>query len=697
LPHPQGSSNLLAQWRSLGPPPQAQQQPVARPPPASFAQAASTQREGGQQHDAAVAAAAAALERQRAAEAAKAEEAAKEKQSLLEKQAELERTLQEQILKQQQQQEAVTAAETAQQALANAGGQEAANMRIPAPALAQTGDAASVAAGDNGHSLAGHFNTYTGEGGESLQTWTDPALRKLTFPGKTEEELKQERALIEQQHQLEADAVSTQKAFGKLKAAAYQSANASLARLTEQQQLEESLRRAELLADANRFKALHEEHSRERAEDRAAYERELHLANERLNKERTAREKLIPKLSGSLIEGATAEDRHRQEVADALRMLREEQEKAKLQEARLVDKVSATLAEAGPDAVNLASRKYEEAVAVPEPAQSPRIAELEREAAEFRRYMQEAQNVASSPLPPVTRQESPAPAISAPTVETYETPKTVEVQPGEVVPPSLAQSITYAAEHEGLTARPTGSLLSRGRQPEEPTTVLHSAKGCTPQCSWKCDSPVCDEVCEPECENPHCETRCDGADVSECHMECAEPHCSVFCPERSCPEGGCPSCTTQCSEPSCQLKCPGTQSCRNVCEQPKCNWKCRAPMDCPEPHCSMVCEQASDCLSSTHLAMPPLHAGETAVAHFVAPAANVTTGMKKMTMLQAQTSAVPRRERYMHKLMVPVSTAEAADVMDEARRPIVRQRYVEMPAALERRLPPSEAAQWRFA
>lgn len=174
------------------------------------------------------------------------------------------------------------------------------------------------------------------------------------------------------------------------------------------------------------------------------------------------------------------------------------------------------------------------------------------------------------------------------------------------------------APHCGSSA---GAFVNPGSEPGH----------CHPQCTWKCESPVCDEVCEPECEAPSCETRCQGIDTSGCRMECDEPQCAVVCPERTCETGGCPACTTTCSEPLCKLKCPDTQPCQNICEQPNCRWKCKAPEKCPAPRCSMECESPPACMGSTYRELPPLAEGESSVRAFAAPlaplgAANATHG-----------------------------------------------------------------------
>jgi len=181
---------------------------------------------------------------------------------------------------------------------------------------------------------------------------------------------------------------------------------------------------------------------------------------------------------------------------------------------------------------------------------------------------------------------------------------------------------------------------------------------CHPQCTWRCESPVCDEVCEPECEAPQCETRCQGIDTSGCRMECDEPQCAVVCPERSCETGGCPACSTTCSEPVCKLKCPDTQPCLNVCEHPNCRWKCKAPEKCPAPRCSMECESPPACMGSTYRELPPLAEGESSVRAFAAPlsgGSNTTrTSSSGIPVMQAEQSLVRAGETHSSKRMVEV-------------------------------------------
>jgi len=180
---------------------------------------------------------------------------------------------------------------------------------------------------------------------------------------------------------------------------------------------------------------------------------------------------------------------------------------------------------------------------------------------------------------------------------------------------------------------------------------------CHPQCTWKCESPVCDEVCEPECEAPQCETRCQGIDTSGCRMECDEPQCAVVCPERECETGGCPACSTTCSEPVCKLKCPDTQPCQNICEHPNCRWKCKAPEQCPAPRCSMECESPPACMGSTYRELPPLAEGESSVRAFAAPLSHsnsTRTSSSGVPVVQAEQSLVRAGETRSSKRMVEV-------------------------------------------
>ena len=50
---------------------------------------------------------------------------------------------------------------------------------------------------------------------------------------------------------------------------------------------------------------------------------------------------------------------------------------------------------------------------------------------------------------------------------------------------------------------------------------------CHPQCSWKCDTPVCNQICDPVCEAPKCSTSCSELPCSRCEVKCSQPVCEV--------------------------------------------------------------------------------------------------------------------------------------------------------------------------
>mmetsp|Transcript_35510 Transcript_35510/g.80098 ORF Transcript_35510/g.80098 Transcript_35510/m.80098 type:complete len:585 (-) Transcript_35510:68-1822(-) len=206
---------------------------------------------------------------------------------------------------------------------------------------------------------------------------------------------------------------------------------------------------------------------------------------------------------------------------------------------------------------------------------------------------------ASYPSYPTGTVYQPYAAAPTPVYQPYAAPPASVYQP-YVAPAPVYQPYPAPAYDDTLSGY-------YGPQPDE----------CTPQCTWKCETPKCDEVCEPICKAPRCETRCQGADFSSCAMDCEEPHCAVVCPHKTCPTGGCPMCATTCSEPTCKLKCPGEQNCYSVCEQPDCEWKCTPPQDCPAPSCHMVCEQPHNCAGGTYRELPPVQPWETTVDQFV--------------------------------------------------------------------------------
>eukprot|EP00747_Dinoflagellata_sp_TGD_P205796 gnl/TRDRNA2_/TRDRNA2_79532_c0_seq3.p1 gnl/TRDRNA2_/TRDRNA2_79532_c0~~gnl/TRDRNA2_/TRDRNA2_79532_c0_seq3.p1 ORF type:complete len:273 (+),score=30.46 gnl/TRDRNA2_/TRDRNA2_79532_c0_seq3:135-953(+) len=169
--------------------------------------------------------------------------------------------------------------------------------------------------------------------------------------------------------------------------------------------------------------------------------------------------------------------------------------------------------------------------------------------------------------------------------------------------------------------------------PSEESNILQASSpspasdSCTPQCTWKCDSPTCDQVCKPDCQQPRCQTRCSKADTSGCTMKCNEPRCMVVCPDRPCAGEECPKCTTKCTQPECRLECLSPQPCHTVCAQPQCNWDCRKPDHCPTPKCSLVCEEPRACSNTKFTGsteMPALGSGEQIVSSFAASEPTLT-------------------------------------------------------------------------
>lgn len=167
---------------------------------------------------------------------------------------------------------------------------------------------------------------------------------------------------------------------------------------------------------------------------------------------------------------------------------------------------------------------------------------------------------------------------------------------------------------------------------------------CTPQCTWQCSSPKCDEVCSPKCQAPKCETRCPSTpDLSSCAFDCDTPACSVSCPQNGCSSLDCPSCQASCGEAHCKLNCQGEQACSTVCEQPECEWECKAPEDCPAPECQMVCQQPTDCMGSTHKELPPLLPGECAIQTVKASTALTQMGGNHTGLLSVEARSMPHR------------------------------------------------------
>merc|ERR1719215_1340014 len=175
-----------------------------------------------------------------------------------------------------------------------------------------------------------------------------------------------------------------------------------------------------------------------------------------------------------------------------------------------------------------------------------------------------------------------------------------------------AQLVKYSSLEQDRRRRRKDSASS-------PDATSSGSDKCTPTCSWKCATPVCDEVCTPKCQAPRCQTRCNGMITSGCKMECEEPSCAVVCPERACAAQTCNACTTNCSKPMCKLNCPDNQDCTEVCETPVCTWDCKAPEKCPKPECHMECEKPRACMDQGGDTLPAIQPGQSIIRSFETP------------------------------------------------------------------------------
>jgi hypothetical protein len=90
---------------------------------------------------------------------------------------------------------------------------------------------------------------------------------------------------------------------------------------------------------------------------------------------------------------------------------------------------------------------------------------------------------------------------------------------------STAASETSSASDAAGDA--AGSVKTSSASASELTASVSAGADCHPQCSWKCDSPVCDQICDPVCEVPRCTTTCSALPCSKCEVKCAPPQCEV--------------------------------------------------------------------------------------------------------------------------------------------------------------------------
>mmetsp|Transcript_2501 Transcript_2501/g.5488 ORF Transcript_2501/g.5488 Transcript_2501/m.5488 type:complete len:835 (+) Transcript_2501:98-2602(+) len=403
---------------------------------------------------------------------------------------------------------------------------------------------------EKGHSMLGTPVTPDGqlaEEGEEIIASEDAT--SLQFGSLPEAELREDARINAKKREVEMNRTVSRIALRKLRDNIYHSADMSRQRLEEAGKLETSLRRAELLSDANLYKAQLTQGDRVQEQAVADYERDLQLATAALQRERDLR-------NGAL--SAAAEAREEQ--------LREAEESAE-------------------EASNLMQRA---------------LAVHQLQAADAEQQQGQAIQQQAMDRIPVSRSGYPA---------------LPEVGPALVTAGQHVQNETMLLESRGAKSHARSGHDICG---PECASAAPNHQACTPQCSWQCDDPHCDEVCQPVCQAPQCETRCASADLSQCFMECDQPHCAVTCPQSQCPSGGCDTCQTTCSEPMCKLRCNNAQPCRNVCEQPVCDWKCHAPSQCPKPTCRLMCEAPGQCVGSTFASVPPLSPGEASVRSFSA-------------------------------------------------------------------------------
>jgi len=515
-----------------------------------------------------------------------------------------------------------------------------------------------------GHSEAGSFRApgsppttgQTGETGELYGTFLDPNLMRLAFPQKSEAELHAERRIYQEQDKIAHVQQNAAEAFGKLKAEVYHSADETLLREQETAKLDTALRRAELLTDANQYRAQVVHDSRLDVQNTASLERAAHIATQSAQQERELREAAESRAPQDEEARIAAVSRASAEETLSVQRAQAEAERVRSIERKTLEGMTQDSLGSGNAAADVVTsyHNFDQAL-------NDANSEAAHRTADLQNWFGIVSHVAETPnaglsfpsalpttqfsmpensqMTPTSSQQVLGRTISPITIPVEGTNTGVsmsmtsaEMQNGQERSTKLALTATDSALGGLADARPSvGSSSVNTMSSCQPGSAVwpscassgfthgpeHSA--CTPQCTWQCDTPQCDQVCEPQCQPPRCETRCIGLDTSGCVMECDEPHCAVACNGNQCPSGGCASCQATCSEPMCKLRCPNTQPCRNICEEPSCEWHCRAPDECPAPQCHMVCEAPPQCLGSTYQQLPPLAPGETSVQSFVAP------------------------------------------------------------------------------
>lgn len=248
----------------------------------------------------------------------------------------------------------------------------------------------------HGHSMSEYLSG-AGELGEEMVPFPEPALAKMAFAAKTPEVVQAEKTLEVEADKASKAEIQAREAFGRLKAAAYQSANMTRHRLIEEEKLHTYLRRAQLLTDANRYKATLEERSSAKAQEDATYERTVHLAGAAADRERLLTELADKQMMDEYNKLQAVIKEQSQAEKDAYQRYLAEKNRAERTQNELVERLSHKLAEAGTaEGVAFAAKKLREATTGAEERQK---AEDEQKALDFQAYLRRADAAALGPPP----------------------------------------------------------------------------------------------------------------------------------------------------------------------------------------------------------------------------------------------------------------------------------------------------------
>lgn len=104
---------------------------------------------------------------------------------------------------------------------------------------------------------------------------------------------------------------------------------------------------------------------------------------------------------------------------------------------------------------------------------------------------------------------------------------------------------------------------------------------CHPACSWSCSNPTCDAVCTPVVDaHPVFNMTCEHRTVAECLLV------RVDFPSDQCSQHSCPTPET--------VVANACNDCNYTVVSPVAStWWCTSPSDCPEPVCTLQCEDPS--------------------------------------------------------------------------------------------------------